>query len=151
MKFAKLTTLLLLVMLAVSLYFIISWINNLAPDTSSRGMNKWIDILLIWTYILLAISCIATLLLEIAHSIHNKKTVRKSLVFIGCLAVVFLISYLLSDNELPHFHGVETYIANETLTPSVSHCIGTCLFSAYILTALAIVGIVYSYIYQLFN
>lgn len=151
MKFAKVSTPLLVVILAISLYFIISLITSLTPDSSDRSMNKWIDILLSWTFILLAISCIAVLSFEVARAVSDKIAVRKSLILIGTLGAVFLISFLIADNEMPRFNGVEKFIASGILTPTVSHCIETCLFTSYILIVIALIGIVYSYIYQFFN
>lgn len=151
MKAEKVSTVLILAILAISLFFIVSLFSNLAADNSDKGVSKWIDVLLIWTCILLLISCFATLWLELAYAISDKRTGKKSIIFIGSLAAVFLFSFLLSDSEMPQFKGVEKFIDNGILTPAISHCIETCLFTAYILMTIAIIGVVYSYVYQLFK
>lgn len=151
MKAGKVSTILIVAILAVSLFFIVSLFFNLAADNSGKGVSKWIDVLLIWTCILLLVSCFAILWLELAYAISDKRTGKKSIIFIGSLAFVFLVSFLLSDSEMPQFNGVEKFIESGVLTPAISHCIEACLFTAYILMAIAIIGVVYSYVYQLFN
>jgi succinate dehydrogenase hydrophobic anchor subunit len=151
MKFAKASTILLLVLLSFSIFLIISLYTNLTSDPSDQSMNRWIDILLNWAIFLLAISCIVLLWMEVAHIIADKKSARKSFIFIGALLGVFLISFLFSGSELPQFNGAERFIADGTLTPAISHWVETCLFTAYFLLAIALLGILYSYIYQLFN
>jgi hypothetical protein len=89
--------------------------------------------------------------MEVTHIVADKKSARKTFIFIGALGGVFLISFLLSGSELSQFNGAERFIADGTLTPAISHWVETCLFTAYILLAIAILGIIYSYIYQLFN
>lgn len=151
MKFAKASTILLLVLLSFSIYFIISLYTNLTSDLSDRSMNRWVDILLNWTIFLFLISCIVLIWMEVAHLVADKKSARKCFIFIGALAGVFFISFLLSNGELPQFNGAEQFIAEGTLTPAISHWVETCLFTSYILLAIAILGIIFSYIYQLFN
>lgn len=151
MKFAKVSTTLLLVLLSFSIFFIVSLYTNLTSDPSDRSMNQWVDILLNWSIFLLAISCIVLLWMEVTHIVADKKSARKTFIFIGALGGVFLISFLLSGSELSQFNGAERFIADGTLTPAISHWVETCLFTAYILLAIAILGIIYSYIYQLFN
>lgn len=151
MKFAKATTILLWVILAISLFLIISLLANLDPNETDPGMNSWINASLVWSYILLAICCAAALVLEFINTISDKKATKNALMGIGLLGVVILISYLLSDSDIPQFYGVEKFIENRTLTPTISLWIGTGLIATYILSAIAIIGIIYSSISNFFK
>ena len=151
MKFSRVTTFLLWVILAISLFFIFSLLTNLNLNMDDSDMNKWIDSNLSWAIILLAICCLATLIFEFIHIISDKKIAINSLVVIGLLGSVLLISYILSDSDIPQFNGLDKFIANGTVTPAISLWIGTGLIASYILIAIAILGIIYSTIASFFN
>lgn len=151
MKFAKVTTILLWVILAISLFLTVSLLANLDPNATDPGMNTWINANLVWSYILLAICCIAALVLEFINTISDKKAAKNALMGIGLLGAVILISYLISDSEIPQFYGVEKFVEKGELTPSISHWIGTGLIATYILSAISIIGIVYSSVSNFFK
>lgn len=151
MKFAKITTIMLWVILGISLFLIISLLANLDPNESDPGMITWVNANLFWSYALLGFCLIAAVVLEFVNTISDKQATKSALIGIGLLGGVILVSYLLSDSEIPRFYGVEKFVADGTLTPSVSHWIGTGLIATYILSAISIVGIVYSSISSLFK
>lgn len=151
MKFTKITTILLWVILGISLFLIISLLANLDANTTDPGMSTWINANLWWSYVLLGICCVAAIVLEFVNTISDKKATKNALIGIGSLGAVILISYLLSDNEIPRFYGVDKFVEDGTLTPSVSQWIGTGLIATYILSAISIIGIVYSSVSNLFK
>lgn len=151
MKFAKITTIMLWVILGISLFLIISLLANLDANESDPGMLSWLNANLWWSYALLGIVCIAAVVLEFVNTISDKQATKNALIGIGLLGGVILVSYLLSDSEIPRFYGVEKFVADGTLTPSISQWIGTGLIATYILSAISIIGIVYSSISSLFK
>ena len=151
MKFAKGTTILLWVILAISLFLIISLLANLDPNASDPNMSKWIGASLYWSYILLISATIAALVLELINTLSDKKAAKNSLVGIGLLGGVILVSYLLSDSEMPKFFGAEKFIEDGTVTPTILLWIGTGLIATYILFAISIISIIWSSVSNVFK
>jgi cation transport ATPase len=151
MKFTKITNIMLWVILAVSLFLVISMLSSLSPNEDDASMNTWLTANLYWAYFLLGLSVVAALSLEFVNTISDKKAAKSALVGLGALGAVVLISYLFSDNEIPTFYGAQKFVEDGTLTPSVSLWIGTGLIATYILSALAIGAIVWSSISRIFK
>ncbi len=150
MKFAKVTTIMLWVILAISIFLIISLLSNLGEGSES-GMESWLSANLTWSYILLGIAAGAAVVLEFLNTISDKKATKSALIALGFMGGVLLLSYLFSDSEIPKFYGAEKFVENGTLTPSVSLWIGTGLIATYILSAIAFVAIVWSSISRIFK
>jgi len=144
MKFAKIITVILWVIRAISLFLIISLLAHLDPNTHDPGMLTWIGSNLYWSFILLGIACVATIVWEFANAISDKKTARRALIGIGFLVAVMGISYLFSDSEMPRFFGADKFIENGTVTPAILLWIGTGLIASYILFAISVITIVWS-------
>jgi len=151
MKFAKVTTIVLWVILAVSLFLIISLLANLDPNPSNPDMLTWIGANLYWSYVLLAIACIAAVVLEFVNTISDKKAAKNSMIGIGSLGAIILVSYLLSDTEMPKFFGAEKFVENGTVTPTILLWIGTGLIASYILFAISVITIMWSAISNVFK
>ena len=151
MNFAKITTILLWLILAFSLFLIFSLLTNLDPNTSDPGMLSWIDANLYWSYVLLVIACIAAVALEFANTLSDKRVAKNSLIGIGLLSAVILVSYLLSDTEMPKFFGADKFVENGTVTPTILLWIGTGLIASYILFAISVITIVWSAISSFFR
>lgn len=150
MKFAKVTTYMLWVILAISIFLIISLLSNLGEGSES-GMESWLSANLTWSYILLGIAAGAAVVLEFLNTISDKKATKSAIIALGFMGGVLLLSYLFSDSEIPKFYGAEKFVENGTLTPSVSLWIGTGLIATYILSAIAFVAIVWSSISRVFK
>jgi len=151
MKFARITSMLLWVILAISSYFIVSLLINMDVNTSDIEMNKWINANLVWSYILIAICFGAALILEAIQIISDKKVAFNSLIVIALFGFIILISYILSDSDIPQFKGVDKFVADGTLTPTSSLWIGTGLIVSYILSAISIIGIIFTTISNFFK
>lgn len=151
MKFAKITTYMLWVILGISLFLIISLLSNLDPNESDPGMSTWISANLSWSYVLLFIAFIAALLLEFMNTISDKKATKSALIALGFIGGVVLISYIFSDSEMPKFFGAQKFIDDGTVTPSVLKWIGTGLIATYILSALSIIAIIWSSVSRIFK
>ena len=151
MKFAKITTIMLWVILGISLFLIISLLSSLDANTADEGMSTWISTNLYWTYVLLFIACAAALALEFANTISDKTATKSSLIGLGFMGAVIGISYLFSDSEMPKFFGAEKFVTDGTITPTVLIWIGTGLIATYILSAISILAIVWSSISRVFK
>jgi uncharacterized membrane protein len=94
---------------------------------------------------ILLITIIITLLFSLLNLASSAEKLKKSLIFIGCFAVVVGIAFALSE-------GVETPLKNgDMLSVSGSRWVGTGLRMFYILAALAILSMVLSGAKKLFN
>lgn len=151
MKFAKITTIMLWVLLAFSLFLIVSLLANLDPNTSDPGMLAWIGSNLYWSYILLGVVCIAAVVLEFLNTISDKKATKSALIGIGFLVGVIGVSYLFSDTEMPKFFGADKFVQDGTVTPTILLWIGTGLIASYILFAISVLTIVWSAISGFFK
>ncbi len=150
-KLGRILTILQWVLVAISAILVISLMVNISDVESDPNMGSWINTNLIWAYILLAFGAGAAIIAAILHTLTDKKAMKQSLISLGFLVVVAVISYLLASDAMPTFYGVERYIENGTLTPQISKWIGTGLYATYILLALAILGMVASSVSRLFK
>lgn len=151
MKFAKITTIMLWVILGISLFLIISLLSNLDANASDAGMSTWISANLSWSYVLLFIATIAAILLEFLNTVSDKKATKNALIALGFLGGVLLISYIFADSEMPKFFGAQKFIDDKTVTPSILKWIGTGLIATYILSALSIIAIIWSSVSRIFR
>ncbi len=151
MKFAKITTIMLWVILGISIFLVISLLSNLNENDLDPAMGTWINANLYWAYILFGSSIASALVLEFVNTISDKKATKSAAVALIFMAVVVGLSYMISGNDLPKFYGVEKFIADGTLTTNVSKWIGTGLIATYILSALAVIGIIWSSISRIFK
>lgn len=151
MKFAKITTIMLWVILGISLFLIISLLSNLDANASDAGMSSWISANLSWSYVLLFIAFIAAIVLEFANTISDKKATKSALVALGFIGGVMLISYIFADSEMPKFFGAQKFIDDGTVTPSSLKWIGTGLIATYILSAISIAAIIWSSVSRIFK
>ncbi|PZV84597.1 hypothetical protein CLV31_104249 [Algoriphagus aquaeductus] len=96
------------------------------------------DIMLYVSYALVGLGAVVSILLPLLKSLDNPKSLMKTGLGIVAIVVLFFISYSISTNEvLPKFEG-EPF----NLTPQMSQMVGGFLITTYILTIIAIVGIV---------
>ncbi|WP_409680516.1 hypothetical protein [Algoriphagus aquaeductus] len=96
------------------------------------------DIMLYVSYALVVLGAVVSILLPLLKSLDNPKSLVKTGLGIVAIVVLFFISYSISTNEvLPKFEG-EPF----NLTPQMSQMVGGFLITTYVLTIIAIVGIV---------
>lgn len=149
-KSGKIVTILLWVLILISAVLIVSLMANIGADTDPT-MGGWINTNLIWAYILLAAAAGIAIVFALYHMITDIKAAKGGLIALVFLGAVALISYLLSSDAIPQFVGVQRFINDGTLTPTVSKWIDTGLHATYILLGLAILSIVYSSVSRLFK
>ena len=107
--------------------------------------DLFIDIMFIVTYILLGVSVIGAIVFPIINMIGDFKKAKGSLVGIGIVAVLFIISYALSGNEV-----LESY-EKFGVTATSSRIIGASLIMMYIMSIGAIVMAVLGEVYKAFK
>ncbi len=143
-KLSKILTIVLWVILAVSAVLIVSMMSNITENSADPVMGGWINTNLVWAYILLLIGAGIALLSGIYQMVTDLAAAKKGLLAIAAFVVVALAAYMLSNDTLPKFIGVERFIADGTLTPQISRLVDTGLYATYILFGLAILSIVWS-------
>ncbi|WP_423130471.1 hypothetical protein [Gaoshiqia sp. Z1-71] len=142
MKLEKVLNITLWVLLAVSAFLIVSLMMNLSDNEADPTMGAWINTNLTWSYILLGIGAAVAIIFALVQTFTDKAAAKKGLTALVFVAVVLVLSYVLASDAMPQFHGVEKYIADGSLTSSISKWIDTALNATYILLFLAIMGIV---------
>ena len=102
-------------------------------------METFVDIA-IWTAIILVIIAIAgSVLLPLINSLSDPKSLLKSVYGVLFVGVVFLIAYLISDDEV-----TSNYITYNVTIPTRSKLVGAGLTTTSILALIAAVGMVYA-------
>lgn len=104
-----------------------------------------VNILLIITYILLGIGALGAIIFPIVNMLGDLQKAKRTLVSAGGIGVVFLLSYMLSGNEV-----LESYV-KYNVTETSSQMIGAVLIMMYIMGAGAILLAVLGEIYKAFK
>lgn len=99
------------------------------------------DIALIWAYILVLITLIASIVFPLIAVISNPKALVRLLVVLAGAAVLVIVSYLLSNDTTINITG---YTGTENSDPGTLKMIDTVLFVTYMLFGLALGSILYA-------
>ena len=143
---AKITKILLWVLIALSLFYaIMLFVNTTEQDT------KWIVNSLTYTEILLYIAIGAVVIFSLFNFVLNLMSQPKkallSLIPIVLLGVVFLFAYSSASNEVLH---MPTYKGTDNV-PGILKWSGAGLITAYVFFGLAVLSILYAEIAKLFK
>jgi len=103
----------------------------------------FIDIALIGSYILVGVAMIAAIVLPLINSLSDLSTLTKSGIGILILLVIFGIGYAISGDE------VTAVYTKYEVDAGLSKLVGGSIIMMYLLTAIALVGIVYTEISKL--
>lgn len=150
-KINKFVNIFLWVMMGITAILAISFIVNISNNTDDPNMNRWLDTNLIWNYILLLLSLALLVLFGIKEMIASFKESKKGMLSLLIIAVIVLVSYLLSSEEIPVFLGSDKFVEQGILTPSVSKWVDTGLYTTYIFFALSIIAFIYSSVSRFFR
>lgn len=104
-----------------------------------------VGLLLYWTYLLIVIAAVLAVVFPVIFMIQNPKGIKKTLVGIGAMVLLFLIAYLIaSDEVLPKYekYGVDS---------SISKQVGMGLIATYLFGLGAIGAIIYSAVSRIFK
>lgn len=96
------------------------------------------DIMLYVSYALVGIGAVVSILLPLIKSLDDPKSLLKTGLGVVLILVLFFICYSISSNEvLPKFESDPF-----NLTPAMSQMVGGLMITTYVLTIVALVGIV---------
>ena len=151
MKLEKVLTIILWVLLAVSAFLVVSLMANISDNDADPTMGAWINTNLTWSYILLGIAAAFAVVFALINTFTDKAAAKKGLIALAFAGVVLAISYALASDALPQFYGVEKFIADGSLTSTVSKWIDTTLYATYILLLLAVIATVVSSVSRVFK
>ena len=106
------------------------------------------DIALIWAYVLVIITLIASLVFPLIAVIKNPKALVRLLLILAGTAVLVVIAYLLSKDTPIEIIG---YTGTANRDPGTLKMIDTVLFITYMLFGLAIASILYAVVSRAFK
>ncbi|MCK4880268.1 MAG: hypothetical protein KAS82_06405 [Bacteroidales bacterium] len=125
-------------------------VTNLKNVLSGWEYMVWFrtDISLVWAYILLLITLIASIVFPLIAVISNPKALVSLLVVLAGAAVLVIVSYLLSSDTTINIIG---YTGTENSDPGTLKMIDTVLFVTYMLFGLALGSILYAIVSRAFK
>lgn len=97
-------------------------------------------------YALIAIAALASFVFPLLYVARNIADAKKSLLAVGVLFVVLLVTYVLSSGEF-YFSGIEKF----DMTESGIKLVSAGLNSFYVLLVISIVAVVYSEVSSVFK
>lgn len=141
-KSSKLASIVLYVLMAISVVIFVIMFASIDSETDpSENARNLMTMNINWSIALFAIAGVLALAFAIVQIVTDKSKAVSALGAIGILAVVVVISYVLSSSEIPQFFGVDKFVADGSLTPVISKWIGTGLNVTYILFGGAILSV----------
>lgn len=96
------------------------------------------NVLLYYSYILFAVAILSAIILPLKNFASNPKGLKKALISLVVVVVVFGVSYLLSSDEPLNITGLEVQPS-----PSTLKITDTALYVTYILAAVSVFVIIY--------
>ncbi len=150
-KAGKIVTIVLWVLIIISAILVVSLMANIGDNDYDPTLGSWINTNLVWSYILLAVGAGIAIISGLLHMVSDMKAAKGGLIALAFLGAVALISYLMSSDAIPQFAGVQKFISDGTLTPSIAKLVDTGLHATYILLGLAVLAIAYSSVSRLFK
>ncbi len=106
-------------------------------------MEKFVDIFLFVSYILVIIAVLVAILMPLINSFGNPRSLLKSGAGVLGLLLLFFIAYAVSGNE------VTVLYSKFDVGPELSKLVGGSLIMAYILSVISLVSIVFTEISKL--
>jgi len=141
-KSTKLAKIVLWALMGISIVLMVILFTSIENQTNpgARAENL-ISLNINWAIFLTIVATFLAVTFAVIQILRDKKQAIGALMVLGGFALIILISYVLSSSDIPKFFGVEKFIADGTLTPSVSRWIGTGLITTYILFVAAALSI----------
>jgi hypothetical protein len=137
---------------AISVVLFVILFTSIESETNPGARaEQFISLNLNWSIFLTVVAGLIAMGFAIAQTLVDKKKTISSLAVLAGFALIIIISYAVSSNEIPQFFGVEKFVADGTLTPSISRWIGTGLVVTYILFVAATLSILYFSVANMFK
>lgn len=143
-KYIKyLSYILLLMGVAVTVYFLVTSV--LYPEPSpeypvgSVGAAMGVDVMLIYTYIIFAITLLLAIIFPLINIVSNPKGAKNTLIGLIAMIVIFLVSYFVSsDTPIPN-PAANGYFDD----PATLRLTDVGLYSTYAILVIAIIVILW--------
>jgi len=120
-KSTKLAKIVLWILIGLSIILFVVLTTSIENQTNPGARaEKLITLSIYWAEILVIIGAAVALFFAGKHMFSNKKQAINTLLILIGFAVIIIVSYLASTSEIPNFFGVEKFVADGTLTPSIS-------------------------------
>lgn len=130
------------VLLIVSAILILVGAVQGAADNESAALNT----MLVWSFIMIILTIALTIIMPLFAVFQNPKSAVRSLIGLGVIVVVFLVSYALSDDTpIPLASGK---VIDDSFSLKFSD---TALYATYIAFAGVILSILYGELYKVFK
>lgn len=126
----KIVNILFIVLFAISTIFGVLFFANVAGE----------DTLLVWTYILTAISIVLLIAFGLANMFRSKRSIISSLIMLVLAAVLIGISYSLASDAIPLDAANKPF----DITAVTSKWSGAVLYLLYILLGLSFISLLYT-------
>lgn len=122
---------------------------GVGDDEIKAGQDSVVQPLMYMAYVALVLTIVAVLLFTVINLVKKPALLKQTLINVGLFAVVVVIGYVMSsgtDLDLKPFisKGLD-------VTESTSKYVGMGLITFYILTAIAILAMIYTGVKKLFN
>lgn len=122
---------------------------GVGDDEIKAGQDSVVQPLMYMAYVALVLTIVAVLLFTVINLVKKPALLKQTLINVGLFAVVVVIGYVMSsgtDLDLKPFisKGLD-------VTETTSKYVGMGLITFYILTAIAILAMIYTGVKKLFN
>jgi hypothetical protein len=148
MNIVKIMRIIVAVVGVVAAIFLVRII-GVGDDEIKAGQDSVVQPLMYMAYVALVLTIVAVLLFTVINLVKKPAVLKQTLINVGLFAVVVVVGYVLSsgtDLDLKPFisKGLD-------VTESTSKYVGMGLITFYILTAIAILAMIYTGVKKLFN
>lgn len=148
MNIVKIMRIIVAVVGVVAAIFLVRIIGA-GDDEIKAGQDSVVQPLMYMAYVALVLTIVAVLLFTVINLVKKPAVLKQTLINVGLFAVVVVIGYVMSsgtDLDLKPFisKGLD-------VTESTSKYVGMGLITFYILTAIAILAMIYTGVKKLFN
>jgi hypothetical protein len=142
-KTRKITSIILWVLMILSVGLFVYMVSSI-DDEINPGVKavQAITMNLNWSILLFSIAAVVAVVFALVQMFGEKSKAIRAVVVLAIFALVLVVSYSVSSSEIPSFFGVEKFLANGTLTESISRWVDTGLYFTYILFAGAFLSII---------
>lgn len=113
-------------------------------DTSET--NTGLDAMLVWGVVMVVLAVVAVVVMPLLSVVQNPKSAKRSMVGLGALVVVVLVSYLLATDE--PIKLATGKVMDDSFDLKFSD---TALWSLYIMSAGVVLSIVITEFYKIFK
>lgn len=108
--------------------------------------NALFDTMLVWSFVMIILTIALTIIMPLIAVFQNPKSAVRSLIGLGIIVVVFLVSYALAtDTPIPLASGK---VIDDSFSLKFSD---TALYATYIAFAGVILSILYGELYKVFK